>query len=593
MDTRPDISWLVSQGRYVRIWIFLSIGLAFFIGLLIVLQARLIADIIHGAFLDRLPLESLWPMFFILAVAVVLRAFLQWAREVSGVQAGARIRDRIRWSILSRLAKAGPVGIGERSAGELATVTMEQVEALHGFYADYLPQLVIAFMVPVTLLVFVFPVSWVAGGMLLATAPMIPLFMVLFGLGAESVTQRNFQVLSRMSAHFLDTLQGLGTLKLFGGSRKKTADIAEKSEQYRKQTMRVLRIAFLSSAVLEFFSAFAIALVAIYLGMNFLGYIDFGTYGTSLTFADGLFILILAPDFYLPLRDLGTLHHVRAESIGAAGKIRKLLALPVMNREGLVPHLKEKSPISIRMENVSFGFDDKYRPALSGVDLEIHSGQHLALVGASGAGKTTIGQLLLAFARPDDGKILINGVDLSTLDPELWRKYVSWIGQRPVLFHGTVRENIRMGNPQASEFEFEAAVKAASVNVFTDRFSQGLDTLIGEQGSGISRGQAQQVALARAFLKNAPIVLLDEPTAGLDSESDSKIMDSIFRFCENLTLIFMTHRLGRLQEVDHIVVLAEGKVAEKGTFEQLMRSGGMLSQLLNTVREGSVVPKKS
>jgi ATP-binding cassette subfamily C protein CydD len=585
-DTRPALRWLISQARFVYGWIFLTIGIALLGGFFIVFQARLIADIIHGAFMDQLSREQLRPMFTFLAMVVAGRALLHWAREISGFQAGARIREKLRMSILNHLAQTGPVGIGGRPAGALASVAIEQVEAVHGFFADYLPQLVIAFLIPVTLVSFVFPISWAAGGLLLATAPMVPLFMMLIGMGAESISQRNFQALSRMSAHFLDILQGLPTLKLFGRSHTETESIEKVSEDYRQQTMKVLRVAFLSAAVLEFFSSFAIAMVAIYLGMSYLGYINFGSYGMPLSFADGLFILILAPDLYLPLRELGSHFHVRAEAVGAAGEIRQVLALPVIKKEGMVLSWPKGHPLNIRFENVHYGFGDGRQAALCGVDMEIHYGQRMAVVGASGAGKTTIGQLLLAFGQPSSGRISINGLDLSSLNPESWRKHISWIGQHPVLFHGTIRDNIQAGNPDASAEDVEAAANAASVNIFTDRFPQGLDTSIGEFGSGLSRGQAQQVALARAFLKNASLILLDEPTAGLDSETDSRIMDAIFTFCEHRTLIFMTHRLGRIHEFDHVVVLAEGKVAEQGTSEELLHSRGLLSQFLACRDEG-------
>jgi ATP-binding cassette subfamily C protein CydD len=344
--------------------------------------------------------------------------------------------------------------------------------------------------------------------------------------------------------------------------------------------MKVLRVAFLSAAVLEFFSAFSIALVAIYLGLRFLGYIDFGGYGQTLIFADGLFILILAPDFYLPLRELGTHYHAKAEAIGAAEEIRKVLCLSGTSRQGNALSWPAKQPVGIRLENVHYGFDAGARPALNGVNLEISPGQRVAVVGSSGAGKTTIGQLLLAFDQPDAGRILINGVELSNLDARSWRQRVAWVGQHPVLFHGTIRENIQMGKPDASDTEIETAAAAALVSTFADRFPKGLDTLVGEMGTGLSRGQAQRVALARAFIKNASVILLDEPTAGLDSKTESKIMDAIFHFCSEKTLIFMTHRLDRLREVDQITVMAKGKVAEQGDFAELAAEGGILSQLL-------------
>lgn len=585
-DSRSAVRWLMAQAKPVRLWILLSIGIAFLGGFLIVLQARLMADIIHGVFIDRLSLEELKPLFFFLAIAITIRAFFHWGREVTGFQAGARVREKLRLSIFKHLVDTGPIGIDGKPAGALASVAIEQVEAVHGFFADYLPQMAIAILVPLTLVAFVFPISWAAGGLLLATAPMIPIFMMLIGMGAESISQRNFQALYRMSAHFLDILQGMSTLKLFGRSRAETGSIEEVSEQYRLQTMKVLRIAFLSSAVLEFFSSFAIAMTAIYLGMIYLGYINFGTYGTALTFADGLFILILAPDFYLPLRELGTQFHVRAEAVGTAREIQKVFANPIVKNEGMVPSWSCNHPINIRFENVHYSFDRGRRAALCGIDLEIGSGIKVAIVGASGAGKTTFGRLLLSFDQPSCGQIYVNNMDLSTLDPESWRKHISWIGQHPFLFHGTIRENIRIGNPEASDREVGEAATAASVNVFAARFPLGIDTLIREHGSGLSRGQAQQVALARAFLKNAPIIILDEPTAGLDFETDSLIMDAIFKFSTQRTLIFITHRLSRIDEVDRIVVLKDGKVAEQGTFSQLVHSGGLLSQFLMSRNEG-------
>ncbi len=586
-DTRPEFRWLFKQARSVYLWIFLSIILAVFGGLLIVAQARLIADIIHGAFMEKSPRDHLWNMFMVLSVVIMARAFLPWAREICGFQAGARVRENIRSSIFKHFADTGPIGIGGRPSGALASLAIEQVEAVHGFFADYLPQMVIAILVPLTIAAFVFPISWAAGSLLLVTAPMIPLFMVLIGMGAESITRKNFQALARMSAHFLDILQGLGTLKLFGRSRAEAESIEKVSEQYRSQTMKVLRIAFLSAAVLEFFSSFAIAMTAIYLGMSFLGYINFGSYGKPLTFADGLFILILAPDFYLPLRELGSHFHVRAEAIGAAGEIRNLLLKAPIQHKGIIPVQQQDRALNIHFENVHYRFDGDRRAALCGVDLQIESGKRLAIIGTSGAGKTTIGRLILAFDRPSFGRILINGIDLSILDPESWRKNISWIGQHPVLFQGSIRENIRIGNPEASEKEVETAALAASVNNFTDRFPRGLDTSIGEYGLGLSRGQTQQVALARAFLKNAPLMLLDEPTAGLDSETDSLIMDAIFRFCNHRTLIFMTHRLGRIHEVDRVAVIAEGQVKEQGTFQELIHSGGLLAKFLASRNEGT------
>ncbi len=584
-DTRPALRWLLSQARPVRLWIGLCAGTALPAALLLVLQARLIADIVDGAVMLRRTQAELRPLLGWLALAVGLRAVLHWAREAAGFQAGKRVRDRLRMAVLGHLAASGPLGAGAGPPGELASAAMEQVEALHGFYADYLPQLTVAVLVPVTLAAFVFPISWAAGGLLLLTAPLIPLFMAIIGMGAHSISQRHFQALARMSGHFLDTLQGLATLKLFGRSRGRAAAIAEVSDQYRRRTMQVLRVAFLSSAVLEFFSCVAIALVAIYLGLSFLGYMRFGTYGLPLSFADGLFILILAPDFYLPLRELGSHFHLRAEAVGASGQIRRLLSAPAMKQAGRPVPWPPQAPPAIRLENVHYRFGGGRSAALCGVELEIPAGGSLALVGASGAGKTTLGRLLLGFDQPTAGRIMVNGIDLASIHPESWRRHLSWVGQHPVLFRGTIRENIRTGDPRAPAAAVEEAARAAGVERFAGGLPQGLDTPVAEGGAGLSRGQAQQVALARAFLKNAPLLLLDEPTAGLDSAAEERIMEAVFAFCRGRSLVLMTHRLGRLQTVDHIAVLDAGSVVEQGPFRELADSGGMLSRFLQVRHE--------
>ncbi len=539
-DTRPALRWLLSQARPVRLWIGLCAGTALPAALLLVLQARLIADIVDGAVMLRRTQAELLPLLGWLALAVGLRAVLHWAREAAGFQAGKRVRDRLRMAVLGHLAASGPLGAGAGPPGELASAAMEQVEALHGFYADYLPQLTVAVLVPVTLAAFVFPISWAAGGLLLLTAPLIPLFMAIIGMGAHSISQRHFQALARMSGHFLDTLQGL---------------------------------------------AVAIALVAIYLGLSFLGYMRFGTYGLPLSFADGLFILILAPDFYLPLRELGSHFHLRAEAVGASGQIRRLLSAPAMKQAGRPVPWPPQAPPAIRLENVHYRFGGGRSAALCGVELEIPAGGSLALVGASGAGKTTLGRLLLGFDQPTAGRIMVNGIDLASIHPGSWRRHLSWVGQHPVLFRGTIRENIRTGDPRAPAAAVEEAARAAGVERFAGGLPQGLDTPVAEGGAGLSRGQAQQVALARAFLKNAPLLLLDEPTAGLDSAAEERIMEAVFAFCRGRSLVLMTHRLGRLQTVDHIAVLDAGSVVEQGPFRELADSGGMLSRFLQVRHE--------
>jgi ATP-binding cassette subfamily C protein CydD len=456
---------------------------------------------------------------------------------------------------------------------------MEQVEGLHDFYAFYLPQLAMAVMIPAAVLAFVFPHSWAAGGLLLATAPLIPLFMILIGMGAESISQRHFQALARMSAYFLDVLQGLTTLKLFDRSKSTEKTIAAVSNTYRKRTMGVLRVAFLSSAVLEFFSSISIALVAVYLAMSYLGYLSFGVYGEPLSLAGGFFILLLAPDFYLPLRELGTHYHARAEAVGAAEEILKILTVPHPGALNGTITWVQTSPLHIQFQNVHLAFDGGRRPALQGINFDLKSGEQVVVVGGSGAGKTTTLNLLLGFIKPDKGCILINGNRLADLTPDSWREQIAWIGQRPVLFHGTIRENIVLGRPQATAEQIEQAAGNAGVLDFSRQSPAGLETQVGEQGAGISRGQAQRVALARAFLKDAPLLLLDEPTAGLDTENESLIMDALNRLSRGRTVLMLTHRLTNIKHADRILVLENGCVVEQGNYSELIAGGGVFYRL--------------
>ena len=362
-DHKKARRWLFKRALAARIWILLSVLLGLGSGLLLIVQARFLARIVHGAFIENQGTNALWPLFALLAGIIGLRSVLGWARETAGFYAGAGIRQELRNELLDHIVSLGPGYTSRQSSGALTSTVLEHVEGLHDFYAFYLPQLALAALIPAAIVAFIFPYSWAAAGLLLATAPLIPLFMVLVGMGAESISQRHFQALARMSAYFLDVLRGIATLKLFNRSKGAEESIARVSNDYRLRTMQVLRVAFLSSAVLEFFSSISIALVAVYLAMSYLGYFSFGLYGQSLNLAAGLFILLLAPDFYLPLRELGTHYHARAEAVGAAEEILKILAVPrVETLNGTHPWVKS-GPLHIQLEDVHLAFDGGQRPA--------------------------------------------------------------------------------------------------------------------------------------------------------------------------------------------------------------------------------------
>ena len=556
------LTWLTANLQHARMWILLSVVAGFSGGLLLILQATLLARIIHGAFMDGLSRAAFSPLLWLLIAVIIGRAILAWARELCGFHAGARIRQEIRMTLMRHMAALGPIQGNRSHSGGLSTVLLEQVEALQAFYALYLPQLALAVAIPAAILAFIFPISWAAGGLLLLTAPLIPLFMVLIGMGAESISQNNFQTLSRLSAHFLDILQGLPTLKLLNRSRQEYTTIARVSDDYRQSTMKVLRIAFLSTAVLELASSLAIALVAVYLGTTYLGYANFGLYGQTLTLKHGLFILLLAPDFYLPLRELGTHYHARAEALGAAQSILEILSTPPETNFTGQQQIDTTVPAGIKFHQVGFSYSKDKGSVLKNVDIGITAGEHVALVGASGSGKTTILNLMLGFIQPDQGDMYVNDTPLSDLNLEAWRQSLAWLGQDPLLFQGSIATNISLGQPHASPVDIKKAAHQAHVLDFAQKLPQGLKTEIGESGWGLSRGQAQRVALARVFLKNAPILLLDEPTAGLDRDTAQKVMEALLDFGDNRTMVMLTHRWEQLDNFDKIYQLKNGSVLQ-------------------------------
>jgi ATP-binding cassette, subfamily C, bacterial CydD len=573
---KPALRWLRSQSRVASRWLLLSVALGVGSGLLLVVQAWLLARIVYQAFMAGLERERLLPLFLVLITIIVVRAGLGWWREIAGFNAGAAVRGEVRKAIMNHIVQTGPVGISHLAAGRLVSSALEQVEALHDFVARYLPQMALAALLPLALLAFIFPISWAAGGVLLFAAPLIPFFMILVGMGAESISQKHFQALARMSAHFLDLLQGLPTLKLFGRSKGQAAQVRKTSRAYRLRTMAVLKVAFLSSAVLEFFSAISIALLAVYLGMYYLGYIEFGSYGRPLAFSSGFFILLLAPDFFLPLRELGAHFHARADAVGAAQEILKILEQEPMAAPSAAPRPDVRMPRQIRLQGVSVRYRRTDQRGLKRIDLTIAQGERIAVVGESGAGKSTLIHLLLGFITPTDGRILLDQRPLAEIDITAWRRHCAWIGQHPMIFTGTLKDNIAMARSESSEEQIEAAARNAGVLEFADRWESGLDTAVGEQGLGLSVGQAQRIALARAFIQDAPLLLLDEPTASLDRSTEAEILSNLDEWSRGRTVVMATHRPAALALADRILILKKGALIAQGDYQHLKQMHGEL-----------------
>jgi ATP-binding cassette subfamily C protein CydD len=559
-DDRAAGRWLKRQAGLARGPIALTAAAGIAQGLCGVAQAGLIAWILQRAVMEGVTLAGLWPLFAALLAAALLRAGAAWTSEALGAVAATQVKTRLRRQLLDRLHALGPAWRAERQTGDLAVTLIERIEALDGYYARFLPQSRVAMILPILILVAVYPVDWVSGVILTVAGPFVPLTMALIGMKAADESRRQFRTLARMSAYFLDRLQGLTTLRLFARAEAEVANIAQAADAFRDRTMRVLRIAFLSSASLEFFASAVVAIVATYVGLGLLGHIGWGT-APNLTLFSGLFVLLMAPDFFQPLRLLAAYYHDRVAAIGAAEGLADMLSAPEEAPAGSAP--MPSGELEIVFEDVSVAFEGGARSAIQSVSLRIASGDHIALTGMSGAGKSTLLSLLLGFRRPDAGRILVNGTDLATIDSEDLRRRIAWIGQAPVLFHGTLRDNIRLGRPEADDGAVERAAAKARLTEFAAALPQGLDTPVGERGVGLSGGQAQRVALARAFLKDAPLVLLDEPTASLDRDTEAEILESIHRLARGRTTLVATHSPAAMAIARRRILLDHGRLEEE------------------------------
>ncbi len=570
---------LISEALRVRLWFATTIGLGFVVGILIVGQAWVLASIVDNVFLKQQAFQQVLPMLALLAVMALFRFLFAWGSATAGKKLAVEVKTDLRTRLMKRLLELGPTfTIGERS-GELTHTITAGVDALDAWFSQYLPQVILAFIMPFTILLAVFPNDIISGLVLLLTAPLIPFFMILIGSAAESLTQRQWKTLSRLAAHFLDVLQGLTTLKLFGRSRDQIRTIARISDEYRKTTMSVLRVAFLSALALEMLATLSVAIIAVEIGIRVMR--------GQMIFLNAFFILILAPDFYQPLRLLGSRFHAGMDGVVAANRIFAILNAKPQNdphRKRLLSRQRPEPllahPFRIRFEQVSVQFE-KDRQALREIDFEIGRGQHIALVGPSGSGKSTIAHLLMRFITPTAGNIFIDRTPLEAIDPKAWRRQLAWLPQHPILFHMSIAENIRLGAPEASADDVIRAAKLAYAHAFIEGLPQGYDTVVGEHGARLSGGQIQRIALARAFLRNAPIVILDEPTAHLDPVAEAEIQTAIAELLRNRTALIIAHRLHTIMHAHRILVIVQGRIVEEGDHMSLLaKRDGVYQQLL-------------
>ncbi|MFC7921875.1 thiol reductant ABC exporter subunit CydD [Streptomyces cinereoruber] len=547
---KPIDPRLLRYARATRVFLTAMVVLGLVGAALVVAQAMLIAEIVVGSFQEGRSVSTLATPLLLLAGVAVARGLVSWLTELAAHRASAAVKSELRGRLLGRAAALGPGWLGGQRAGSLIALATRGVDALDDYFARYLPQLGLAVVVPVAVLARIVTEDWVSAAIIVVTLPLIPLFMILIGWYTQARMDRQWKLLSRLSGHFLDVVAGLPTLKIFGRAKSQAESIRAITSEYRQATMRTLRIAFLSSFALELLATLSVALVAVTIGMRLVhGDLDLYT---------GLVILILAPEAYLPLRQVGAQYHAAAEGLAAAEEIFDVLEQPVRNGgTGAVP-----DSVRLELDAVTVRHAGRAEPSLDAVTLTVEPGETVALVGPSGAGKSTLLDVVLGFTAPEPGgSVRVGGEDLAGLDPEAWRSRIAWVPQRPYLFAGTIAENVRLARPDASDEAVREALRDAGADGFVAELPDGLDTLLGEDGAGLSAGQRQRLALARAFLADRPLLLLDEPTAALDGETEAGVVDAVRRLAAGRTVLLVVHRPALLAVADRVMSLGTNTVA--------------------------------
>ncbi|MET8923050.1 thiol reductant ABC exporter subunit CydD [Streptomyces sp. NPDC004623] len=543
---KPIDPRLLRYARATRFFLAAVVALGLVGAALVIAQAMLVAEVVVGGFEDGLSVAGLRTPLLLLAAVALGRAGVAWLTELAAYRASAAVKSELRGRLMERASDLGPDWLGGQRTGSLIALATRGVDALDDYFSRYLPQLGLAVVVPVAVLARIVTEDWVSAAIIVVTLPLIPLFMILIGWATQSRMDRQWKLLSRLSGHFLDVVAGLPTLKVFGRAKAQAESIRSITSQYRRATLKTLRIAFLSSFALELLATLSVALVAVTIGMRLVhGELDLYT---------GLVVLILAPEAYLPIRQVGAQYHAAAEGLSAAEEIFAVLETePVAGGSQDVPQ-----QLRLELDGVTVRHRGRTEPSLDAASLVVEPGETVALTGPSGVGKSTLLSVVLGFTVPDQGRVRVGGTDLSALSQERWREQIAWVPQRPHLFAGTIADNVRLARPEADDAAVMSALREAGAYDFVAELPDGAGTPLGEDGAGLSAGQRQRLALARAFLADRPLLLLDEPTASLDGETEAGIVDAVRRLAEGRTVLLVVHRPALLSVADRVVALEPG-----------------------------------
>lgn len=540
---KPIDPRLLRYARTTRRFLIAVVLLGLVGAALVIAQAMLIAEVVVGAFQQGLSVSDVLTPLTLLAAVAAARALVSWLTELAAHRASAAVKSELRGRLLERATALGPGWLSGQRTGSLMAVATRGIDALDDYFARYLPQLGLAVVVPVAVLARVVTEDWVSAAIIVGTLPLIPIFMVLIGWYTQTRMDRQWRMLSRLSGHFLDVVAGLPTLKVFGRAKAQADSIRSITAEYRRATMRTLRIAFVSSFALELLSTLSVALVAVTIGMRLVhGGMDLYT---------GLVILILAPEAYLPIRMVGTQYHAAAEGLAAAEEIFEVLE----EEQPAAGTRPVPAALRLELDGVTVRHPGRTEPSLDAASLTVAEGETVALVGPSGIGKSTLLDVVLGFRAPSAGRISVDGVELSELDTARWRERIAWVPQRPYFFAGTIAENVRLARPDAEDEAVRTALRQAGAYDFVAALPDGVETRLGEDGAGLSAGQRQRLALARAFLADRPLLLLDEPTAALDGETEEGVVEAVRRLAAGRTVLLVVHRPALLAVADRVVTL--------------------------------------
>lgn len=568
---------LVTEAKLYKHRFFKLIALSAVNAICIVLTAYEMTSIINGVFLEKLLLSEVVSPLAILLFVMLAKSITIWLTENVAHGIAQNIKGDLRTRLLDHMLRLGPIPLAKEQTGELINLLTEGIDHLDEYFTKFLPQIISTAIIPILILLVVLPVDYKTAIILLVTAPLIPIFMNLIGKLASKENKEQWQTLSRISAHFLDVIEGLTTLKIFNQSIAQIKIIEKLSNEFRDITLKVLRLAFLSALVLELVATLSVALVAVTIGLRLLD--------DGITFFTAFFLLLLAPEFYLPLRQLGTAFHASMAGTTAADRIYQVLRISGNENKTATETLvfNKQHSIAIALKEVAFSYNAN-RPVLENFTLDIKSGEHIAIVGASGSGKTTIFNLLLKFIQPQSGDIFINSLPLAKIKQSDWLKNVAYVPQAPHIFAQTVAENIALGSNTATLEDIQAAAKLAMAHDFIENLPLGYQTKLGEGGHALSGGQMRRIAIARTFLQDAALILLDEATTGLDVNTEAEISAALRTLTAEKTTITIAHRLKSVEKADKVIVMEHGQIIEIGTHEALINQRGAYFTMLMAYR---------